>query len=731
MMKEDSSSTPNGKERHHWRFFRSGGFDQVRLETGADLMALDQLDQKLWAALSCPTKGLEFNDRTLELLDSDGDGHIHVPEVIAAVQWAGSILKHPDDLMKGAADLPLAAIDDATAEGKNILNSAREILSTLGKTEAAAINVDDTADTAAIFAQTRFNGDGIVPADATDDAAVQKVITDIIDCLGAETDRSGKPGVTKEKLDLFFETARAYEAWCREAEGDEGATPLGDASPETAAAFMAVKEKMDDYFTRCRLAKYDPRALKALNREESEYVAIAAKDLTQAATEVMGFPLAQIGVDQPLPLAGAVNPAWSVAMAIFATAVVRPLLGERQTLTEAEWLEIRERFTAYDAWLSRKAGAAVEKLGRDRIQEILNGPSQAAITALIEADRSLEVEFAHIASVDRLVRYHRDLRRLLDNFVSFREFYTGGRDAVFQAGTLYLDGRSCDLCVRVQDVGKHAELATLSKIYLAYCDCVRRGGTEKMTIAAAFTGGDSDFLMVGRNGVFYDRKGGDWDATIVRLIEHPISIRQAFWMPYKKLGKMINEQITKIASAREKARAEKQALTVAMATQKAASGAPIAPPPQPFDVAKFAGIFAAIGLAVGAIGTALAAIITGFLKLFWWQMLLAIAALILIVSGPSVILAWLKLRQRMIGPLLDANGWAINGRLKINVPFGGSLTKVAALPEGASRSMDDPFAEKKSPWPKIIIIIAVLALAFYLLYRMGLIDRWLGMLCWT
>ncbi len=199
-------------------------------------------------------------------------------------------------------------------------------------------------------------------------------------------------------------------------------------------------------------------------------------------------------------------------------------------------------------------------------------------------------------------------------------------------------------------------------------------------------------------------------------------------MPYKKLGKMVNEQITKLASAREKARAEKQALAVALATQKTAAGAPPVPPAQPFDVAKFAGIFAAIGLAVGAIGTAVAAIITGFLKLYWWQMLLAVVAVVLIISGPSVILAWLKLRQRMIGPLLDANGWAINGRLKINVPFGGSLTKVAALPEGASRSLEDPFAEKKSPWPKLIIVVAVLALTFYLLYRLGLISRWLGML---
>lgn len=117
--------------------------------------------------------------------------------------------------------------------------------------------------------------------------------------------------------------------------------------------------------------------------------------------------------------------------------------------------------------------------------------------------------------------------------------------------------------------------------------------------------------MVGRNGVFYDRQGQDWDATIVRLIENPISIRQSFWSPYKRIGRMINDQITKMASARDKSVTDKASAKIAGAGQKA-EAAPPAAPPQPFDVGKFAGIFAAIGLAFGAIDTAIAAVVTGF-----------------------------------------------------------------------------------------------------------------------
>jgi transposase len=68
--------------------------------------------------------------------------------------------------------------------------------------------------------------------------------------------------------------------------------------------------------------------------------------------------------------------------------------------------------------------------------------------------------------------------------------------------------------------------------------------------------------MTGRNGVFYDRGGRDWDATIVRIVEHPISIRQAFWAPYKRIARMVSEQLHKVAAARSRAAEERRALSM-------------------------------------------------------------------------------------------------------------------------------------------------------------------------
>ncbi len=706
---------------HRWQFFRVGGFDQVNLTCGADLIALDQLDQKLWLALSCPTRGIEFDSRTLDLIDADLDGHIRVPEIIAAAKWAGALLKNPDDLLKESDALPLDSINDAIPEGAQLLASARQILVNLGKPSSPCITLADTGDTARIFAQTDLNGDGIVCAESTADDSIRSVIQNVKDCLGAETDRSGRPGVNQLKSDQFFAEARAYCDWYQKGRSDKTILPLGDATAAAAGAVRSLQVKIDDYFARCRLAAFDSRAVSALNREEKEYLDLAAKDLTITSAEIAGFPLAHIEPGKPLPLKDGVNPAWAGPLSALRD-ILKPLLGDRPTLSEADWSNLQAKLAPYNAWMAAKPAAAVEKLGIPRLQEILASQAQKAINELIVSDQALEPEANAIASVDRLLRYRRDLVRLLNNFVAFRDFYERQQKAVFQAGTLYLDQRSCDLCVRVDDPAKHAALAGLSRVYLAYCNLTRKGTPETMSIVAAFTNGDSDNLMVGRNGIFYDRQGRDWDATITKLVEHPISIRQAFWSPYKKFIRLIESQAEKLASAREKSVQDSAQARITSATAPPDPKAPAKK--EAFDVARFAGIFAAIGLAIGAIGGALGAMLGAFSKLAWWQIPLSLVGIMLLISGPSMILAWLKLRQRNLGPLLDANGWAVNARAKINLPFGASLTGIAKLPPNSKRNTSDPFAEKKAgrTWILLLLILVILAAG---LWFFGVLDPYL------
>lgn len=691
------------KNSYDWKFFRAGGFDQVKLDTGADLMNLDQLDQKLWVALACPTTGLEFDPKTAALIDTDKDGRIRAPELIAAVKWAGSMLKNPDDIVKGGDSVAFTAINDAAPEGKQLLASAKQICANLGKKDATAIALADASDANKIFANTVLNGDGVILPDSATDDATKAVINDIIACFGSAPDRSGKPGIDQAKADAFFAECAAFDDWNKKADADRAnILPAGDGTAAAAAAVRAIKAKVDDYFGRCRLAAYDPRALALLNRKEEEYLTIAAKDMSITAAEIAGFPLAPVAAGKPLPLKGTVNPAHAGAVVALLANAVKPLLGDKSELSEADWTALLSKLGAFECWSAGKAGAAVEKLGLKRVREILGSKAKENVTALIAQDKALEPEATSIANVEKLCRFVRDLHRLCINFVNFRDFYDGGEPAIFQCGTLYLDQRSCTLCIPVEDAGKHAVMAGLAGAYLAYVDCFRKGSGEKLSVVAIFSQGDDDNLMVGRNGVFYDRKGRDFDATITKILSNPISVRQAFWSPYKKFARMIEEQIAKRAAAAD---ADANAKLAKAAEQAANADKDKAKKEEPKKVD--VGVVAAMGVAFGAIGAAIGSILGAFGKLEPWQLPLVLIGLMLLISGPSMFLAFLKLRKRNLGPILDANGWAVNAKAKVNVPFGTSLTGIAKLPPGSSVDVSDKFAEKSALLPKVLVFLFI------------------------
>jgi hypothetical protein len=696
------------KQPYRFGFFRAGGVDQVVLSRGEDVAHLDELDQKLWLALSCPTRGLEFDSRTLDLVDTDRDGHIRPAEILSVVTFARDAFRNLDDLFRGEGKVALAAIKDDTELGKEILSECRHVLGILGRPDADAISLDDVADTAKISAGTRFNGDGILPAESAGDPASEQIVRDIMATVGSKPDGSGKAGVDQALLDKFFDEATAVVAWLDKGDKDDIAKAAGQGTGAAADAVAAVRAKVDDYFARCRLAAFDVRASVSLNPAEAELLALGPKVLTAEAEDIAKLPLASIGANKPLPLADGLNPAWAARIATLASAAVQPMIGaDKTTLSEAEWITLQARLAPYFAWQKDKPSTSVSTLPAARLRELLAGEARKQVSDLIAQDSAGGDRNRKLEQVEKMIRLHRDLVRLLRNFVSFSDFYAT-RQAIFQAGTLFIDGRSCDLCLLVDNAGKHASVAGLARAYLLYCDCTRQSG-EKCSIVAAVTGGSTDNLMVGRNGVFCDRKGRDWDATVTRIVENPISVRQAFWSPYKSFVRMIEEQVAKrVAAADQETKQKTQAMAVEAAHADKTKAPPTDKKPEPkkMDV----GTVAAIGVAVGGIATFLSSILAMFFGLGLW-MPVGLLGLLLAISGPSMLIAWLKLRQRNVGPILDANGWAVNALAKINIPFGAVLTQVATLPRGSRRQTRDPFAEKKSPWRLYLVLLALLALA--------------------
>ncbi|MBQ6047692.1 MAG: hypothetical protein IJL38_08755 [Bacteroidales bacterium] len=631
-----------------WKFSTVGGVTRVNIETGEDVAHLNELDQKLWTVLSCPVNGLEFDAKTLKLMDADGDGKIRVNEVVAAAEWLKKVLKDMEYLLEGNDHIAFADVQCDTEEGKVVMDATNLILSKLG-----------------------VEKDGISLADVD------------------------------EYMTIYEEKCRAeYVA----NEEEPFTPPYGEASDDAEAAVIDVKSKIDDYFMRCKLAQFDEEATPVLDVQVEKIAAISDGDLSKNTEEIASYPIARPSKEGLLPLTVGVNPAWQAAVAKLKALVVTPDFGEEKTtLTEEEWKGIEAKIDAYVTWK-----AAGETKMNETIAE------------------QLATHAAAIAPVERLVRYCRDFFKLLHNYVVFRDFYKRDENclAVFQAGKLYIDQRCCDLCIKVSDMGKQTAMAGFSGLYLLYCTCTSKVKGEKMDIVAALTDGDVDSLREGQNAIFYDRNGLDWDATVTKIIDNPISIRQAFWSPYRKFGNWVSEKITKTASEKESAQFDKMTsqandttadLATKMAKVKDAQDNPGAKK-TPFDIAKFAGIFAAIGMAIGFISSALVSVAKGATA-NWYNAPLMIIAIILVISGPSMLLAWLKLRKRNLGPVLNANGWAINSKIRINTTFGATLTSLAKYPKIVAK---DPFADKKTPWWKKTLywLLFIVVVAFIVLYAM-------------
>ncbi len=723
-----------GGNAYDWKFVNVGGTTRVSIQSGADIAHLGELDQKMWTVLSCPVKGLEIDERTLQLMDSDADGKIRANEVVETAEWLTSVLNNPDDLLKQEDSLPLSAIKQENEEGAKLFDSAKHILANLGK-EGDAISVADTADRLAIFAKTRFNGDGVITEQTCEEEALKNLVAACMKAEGSTEDRSGEQGVNAEQLENFFTHCREYADWKALAAEGSPILPYGDRTAEAFAAYESVRDKIDDYFLRCRFTAFHEDAAETLDVPAARLEGIAEKNLTACLDEISSYPLARVRKEAVLPLAEGLNPAWEKAVSTLNATVFQTEFPGKDALSEADWQAVRSRFAPYAEWLSNKKGAEVEPLEPEIIQSALEPANQKALLDLMAQDKALEAEALEIQNVDKLLHCYRDFYKLLKNYITFVDFYDRTEDlkAVFQAGTLYIDQRSCDLCLKVSDMPKHMQSAGLSGMFLMYCECRSKVKNETMTIVAAMTDGDVNDLREGKNAVFYDRNGLDWDATIIKIMDNPISVRQAFWSPYRKFGRFVNEQISKFASDKESKVTSDMSSGVSDASTKlaeqssnadAAAAAPENKPKSAFDMSKFLGLFAVIGMALGTICGFVLDLCQSFFHLSWLKMIIVIVAIMLVISGPSMLLAWLKLRKRDLAPVLNANGWAINARVLVNIVFGSTLTHIASFPMVA-----DPMAGKKMPWwKKLFWLLLVLAVVFCVLYFTNCLARF-GLKC--
>lgn len=755
------------------RFFKAGGFNQLCLEKAEDIRLVLDLDETLWVASSCPVTGLDIDEQTLKLFDTDQDGRIRPPEIKAAIRWVLAVLKDYESITVGQDWLALSQFNEDDEGGAQLLKSAKRILDNLGKPDEEKITLADALNRGGIFAEVKSNGDGVIPEAAAEKQETKQVIRDILAAMGGEADRSGELGVTADKVNAFYQAAQDYLDWwvkgypadqvhqpayvppiieethlsledaiekgaqaeaavAQDApapppkpnlpERDPAIFPLGAETPAAFGAVQALREKINEFFAQRRIAAFDSSAVTFINFRESDLAAMGKRDEASLREFMRGLPLAHVKADADLPLVNGVNPAYADALLALKTRAVTPLLGERDQLSIEDWAALQSKLAAYEAWISAKKGAAVEKLSAARLGEILKGAEREAIQALIQVDAALSGEIKAVEEVEKILRFHRDMFRLLNNVVSFPEFYDTEKQAIFQTGFLIIDGCALHMCLDVADPAAHSAIAQKSGIYLLYLEAKRKDMPGPLKLCAAVTSRNAGRLSVGKNGVFYDRKGRDWDARVTKVVVNPISLREAAWAPFRAIGDLITSQIEKITASRQKA-VEQQISGSIMDLDKQVAQTPPAdinaPKPAPASPAPASGIgiggmLAGGGVAIAALSSSFAYIAKMVRDLPDVYFLYTALLIIFFVVGPSVLLGYLKLRARDIGMMLEASGWAINGCMRINIKLAQDLTRVGKFPKSAQRVYyeylsEDGKTRRRRFWTWFAIISLVIA----------------------
>ena len=686
-------------------FLKFGRSYQLRVDDADDLAHVLDLNESLWVATSAPNTAFRCDPALLAYLDSDANGRIYTNEVKEAIRWLRTALADFTGLGRQDA-IALDALRGDTPVGQSLRKSCRFVLEALRR-DGDRVTLDQVRQLLAERRKQPLNGDGVLVPEAAEDAATRELLRDIIVCTGGTDDCGGAKGVDAELFKQFCADVDGYLAWLEVGRLPEGATsapakPFGRATETMHALLSRHRAAVDHFFELCLLRQFQAGAAAESKPAELPPMTDAAAVHAYLLTMPIAVPVARA----ELPLeADRINPAYREWVEALMPTVLRPVLGDAvgAALSLADWRRVQQALAPFDAYAAARKGARVAVLPEAKLQAYRDTELRESVAALIRADLEVGTLLNSVRDVERLLLYQRHMPRLLNNFVNFSQLYATDERALFEMGSVVLDGRWFNFAVAVADINKHAEIAKASNIFTMYLEITGRPEMKPFTIAVPATSGTKGNLVVGKQGVYFDIDGKEYDARIARILENPISVREALAAPFVRLWDFVMGKIEKMAGSSEKD-LQKTTDTLIAAPAAAAPTASVAAP---------AGLMMGLSVSVAALGSALAFITKTLADMGWARALGGLFGAVAAVSAPVLLLAFLKLRQQDFSSLLEGCGWAINVRMRPDRPQRRQFT----------RSMPYPADATGTPRRRWWLILAGTVVAAVAVWAMA---RWLG-----
>ncbi len=671
------------------RFENLGRLYHLRIRTAEDLRFAADMEEALWVATSAPISTLIGDATFLNLLDRNGDGRITHFDLRDAIRWTLANLRDTSDVDAGSDVLRLEAINTETNEGRRIHDSAVKMLARLDAPHADRIGLGQIRQIKAQVEGTPVSEAGVVLPDAAEDEPTRQFLSDILAAVGGSPHPSGSAGVTEEKLSDFLAAATAFLEWSAKGQTpeDQQASAIMPLGVDTASAFKAfarVRDKLEQYFAQAKMAAYDARLAEGLALAKTQ---VDQTDFSQPASIealLAQAPLAQARADGTLKFDEVINPLFKEAIEQFRQRLVEPILGRDAPSMSAEgFAAVKQALQPYETWSGSNPAKAVEPLGAEKLRRYLEGDLAEKVRGLIAHSATTAFVLDNIRVAEKLTLFQAHLLELANNFVSFPHIYDPDSRAMFDCGTLIMDGRRFNLSIRADNRATHSAIAKAGNTFVLYVEISPPAGEPPYHLAVPVTHGGRGNLTILKRGIFQDVRGRECDAKVVQIIENPISLGEAVLSPFQRLGRLLTGKIEAMTTE-----AQKKLDTSASAAMKEVTSAP--PPPTAAQAQRSRGMLAGGllmggGVAIAALGSAVAYITKTVADMEKVTLLIGLLAVVLAVIVPTSLVAFLKLRRRDISAILEGSGWAINARMRLTRRQRRYFTQRPGLPAGVKK----------------------------------------------
>jgi len=651
-----SLRTPLAFEQH-------GNALHLKIEGHLDLAEVLQLDEALWIATTAPVSNLRADKVFLNLLDSDQDGRLRAEEVKDGIRFLLTHLTDYSGIREGNGRLPLSAINQETEIGQHIFSSATKVLKRLG-------SIDDHIELTQVRAVQEevlkggLDEAGIVLTEAAADENTARCMKDILRSVGGKEHYNGEIGVDLKSMEKFFNQCRLHLSWLSEAGAIAGTEksdilPLGASTEQGYGLLQTLSPKLTQYFLLCDIKRLNPDLLERALDEPDANIALTLIKTENAEAYLADAPLSFLSADGIFDVTGEINPYFRKSVEEFTALVVKPLLGnETTTLNKLSLQQLFECFRNYRDWMERKPAVEVDRLKPEAIQNYLTEPSyRKTLELLIDESHKTAFVLENLRELERLLLYQMYILPLTNSFVSFPHLYNPQKRALFEEGTLIMDGRHFTLAIKVSDREHHIETCRSSNIFLIYCELYGDDGELKSEIAVPITSGNRGTIHLNKWGIFNDIGGNELHAKVVDLVENPISVTEAIIEPFLRINTSFFSRLEQFSSKAEERLFHREEKKDKKKKDEASTG-----------------LFTGGGVALAAISSSFAFVVKTLSGLTMKTVLLALLIVAAVIAIPAGIAAFYKISRRDLSTLLEGSGWGLNSRMKLTASQAASFT---------------------------------------------------------